>query len=595
MTADVWLPLSRPWNKPEDDRERALNVPARLKPGVTLAQARAEMEGIGKRLEQSNPELNTGWHTAVYPLSVEDANPKVHRALYVLMGAVGFLLLIACANLANLTLARAALRSREIAVRLALGATPARLMAQLASEAFLVSLAGAALGLLLAHWAIRLMLALKPEDIQRPELIGLDLPVFGFAGAAALLTAFLFGIIPSLGTCRADLSMALKSGGRGVSGSRVHLVTGAGLMIRSFRELIATGVGFDTAGITTADIDLPARSYPDGPSRTRFFRALIDRARSIPGVTAAAVTDMLPLHNLSFSNFYIDGRPEPPLDALPIADQCNGSPEYLAAIGLPLETGRRFTARDLESDANGHSVAAVNRAFVRKFFPGGNPLGGILLDGERKTRSEIVAVVSDYRAMGAENGNRPTIFHLTLQLPRATLLVRGRAPALPLASALRNAVWSLDRNLPAVEAIPMEHYVDGWLSQRRFNTHLLEIFAGLALILAMMGIYGVLSNLVASRIREIGIRMAIGASPAAIAKLVLRQSLLPVAAGLAAGLAGSLALGRFLEALLFQVHARDPLALALASCTVLLISPAAIYVPLRRATRVDCTVALREE
>jgi len=610
VTADVWLPLSRLWTKPEDDRERALNVPARLKPGVTLAQARAEMEGIAKRLAQSDAELDTGWHTAVFPFSVEDANPKVHRALYVLMGAVGFLLLIACANLANLTLARAALRSREIAVRLALGATPGRIVAQLASEALMVSLAGAAFGLLLAHWAIRLMLALKPEDIQRPELIALDFPVFGFAAAAALLTTVLFGVLPSLGASRTDLSGALKSGGWGVSGARVRgrqfliavevalalmLVSGAGLMIRSFRELTATGIGFDTAGIATADIDLPARPYPDGPSGSRFFRALIERTQSIPGVTAAAVTDTLPLHGLSFSNFFIAGRPEPPLDALPIADQCNVSPGYFGAIGLRLEAGRWFAGRDLESAGSSHPVVAVNRAFVRKFFPNENPLGRNLLDGDKKTSSEIVAVVSDYRALGAENGNRPTVFHVNLQLPGATLLVRGRGAAAPLAAALRGAVWSLDRSPPAAEVVPMEHYVDVWLSQRRFNTLLLEIFAGLALILAMMGIYGVLSNLVASRIREIGIRMAIGASPAAIGRLVLRQSLLPVSAGLAAGLAGSLALGRFVEALLFQVRAHDPLTLALASCTVLLISPAAIYVPLRRATRVECTVALREE
>jgi putative ABC transport system permease protein len=217
------------------------------------------------------------------------------------------------------------------------------------------------------------------------------------------------------------------------------------------------------------------------------------------------------------------------------------------------------------------------------------------MDSDRKTSEEIVAVVSDYRAMGAEEGNRPTIFHATLQMPRATLLVRGGGSPQALAGALRDAIWSLDRNLPAAEVSPMEVFVDEWLSQRRFNTLLLEIFAGLALVLGMMGIYGVLSNLVASRVREIGIRMAIGASPAAIGRLMLGQCLSPVAVGLAVGLAGSLALGRFLEALLFQVQARDPVTLALASCTVLAISPFAIWLPLHRATRVDCTVALRAE
>ena len=610
VSADVWLPLSRLWNRPEDNSERALNVAARLKPGVTLAVARAEMAGIANRLQKSEGEFDAGWQTAVFPFSVEDSNPRVHRALYVLMGAVVFLLLIACANLANLQMARVALRSREMAVRLALGATRARLVTQLATEAMVPSLAGAALGLLLARWAVRLMVALKPEDIQRPELIAINLPVFAFAGGAAVLTTILFGLIPSLGGSRADLGAALKNGGWGASAVRVRsrqflivvevalalmLVTGAGLMIRSFREIVATGVGFDTSRITSADIDLPAKSYADGPSRSRFLRSLVERAQSIPGVACVAVTDALPLHSVSFHNFLIAGRPEPALDALPIADQSDVSPGYFNAIGLRLETGRGFTDRDLEAAESGRAVVAVNRAFVRKFFPNENPLGKILLDGDKKTSSEIVAVVSDYRALGAEEGNRPTIFHVTLQMRQTTLLVRGGGPQQTLAGELRNAIWSLDRNLPAAEVRPMEYYVDEWLSQRRFNTVLLEIFAGLALALGMMGIYGVLSNLVASRVREIGIRMAIGASPAAIRKLMLGQCLLPVAVGLAVGLAGSLALGRFLEALLFQVHARDPLTLALTSCTVLMISPVAIWLPLRRATRVDCTVALRAE
>jgi putative ABC transport system permease protein len=610
VTADIWLPLSRLWNSPGDDRERSLNVPARLKPGVSLERARAELESIAQRLAQSDPDLDKGWHVAAFPFSVEDSNPKVHRALYVLMGAVGFLLLIACANLANLTLARVALRAREIAVRLALGATRSRIIGALAGEALVVSLAGAALGLLLAHWAIQLMLALKPQDIQRPELIALNLPVFAFTAAAALLTTILFGVIPALGASRADLSVMLKSGGWGVTAARVRsrqfliavevalalmLVTGAGLMIRSFRELIATGVGFDTTRLTSADIELPAKSYPDGPSRSRFFRALIDRAQAIPGVTSAAITSALPLHSLSFSNFFIAGRPEPPLDALPIADRSTVSADYFRTLGLRLEAGRWFTRRDVDAAEAGHPVVAVNRAFVRKFFPNENPIGRQLLDGDRKNASEIVAIVSDYRAMGAENGNRPTIFHARIDLADATLLVRGRTDSLALASAIRDTVWSLDRGLPAVKVLPMTHYVDGWLSEHRFNTLLLEVFAGLALVLAMMGIYGVLSNLVASRVREIGIRMAIGASPAAIGRMVLRQSLLPVSIGIAAGLAGSLVLGRFLEALLFQVHSRDPLSLTLACCTVLLIAPAAIYIPLRRATSIDCTVALREE
>ncbi len=612
INAEVWVPLSRYFHTAEDEKRRDLLVPARLKPGVSLAQARREMDAIARGLQKSDSKLDEGWYSAVFPFSVEDTSPKLHRAVYVLMGAVAFLLLIACANLANLTLARAALRSREVAVRLALGATRGRIVAQLVTESLVVSLAGAALGLLLAEWCVRLIVAFKPENIQRPALIVIDLPVFLFAAAVAVFTAILFGLLPSIATSRADLSTALKSGGAwGATAARVRnrqfliavevalalmLLTGAGLMIRSFREILATGIGFDTSRITLVDLELPAKRYPQGPSQSRLVRAVMERARAIPGVTAVAAVDNMPLHSVSFANFFIAGRPDPPLDALPIADGAHVSPGYFNAIGLRLEAGRWFTDRDLElTEARSRAVAAVNLAFVRKFFPGANPLGQMLLDGDKKTPAEIVAVVSDYRAMGAENGNRPTIFRPSLEVPRATLLVRGGVPPQALAAALRAAIGSVDQDLASAEVRPMQYYVDEWLSQRKFNTLLLGAFAALALVLGMMGIYGVLSNLVASRVREIGIRMAIGASPSAIGRMVLRQSMLPVAAGLAAGLAGSLILSRFLEALLFQVRPRDPLTLVLAAASVLLVSPAAIYRPLRRATAVDCTVALREE
>ncbi|HEV2447753.1 MAG TPA: ABC transporter permease, partial [Candidatus Sulfopaludibacter sp.] len=386
LTPDVWVPLSSLFQTAGDEQKRQLRVPARLKRGVTLAQARREMESIAESLQKSNPDFDEGWHTAVFPFSVEDSSPTLHLAIYVLMGAVGFLLLIACANLANLTLARTALRSREIAVRLALGATRGRIVAQLATEALLVSLAGAAAGLLLAHWCVRAMLSLKPEDIQRPDLIGIDWTVFAFAAAASLLTTALFGLLPAWAASRSDLSTALKSGGAwGASAARARsrqfliavevvlalmLLTGAGLMMRSLRELMGTGVGFDPTRLTAMDLELPAARYPDGASQSRFFRAAIERAGALPGVAAAAAVDNVPLHSLSFSNFSIAGRPDPPIDALPISDTARVSPGYCAAIGLRLEAGRWFTDRDQEpTESGGHRVAAVNVAFVRKFFP----------------------------------------------------------------------------------------------------------------------------------------------------------------------------------------------------------------------------------
>jgi putative ABC transport system permease protein len=564
---EIWLPMSRLWSSAADDTARQLYVTSRLKPGVSLERARTEMTGIAERLVKADPKLNTGFTAAVFPFAVEDTAPKLHRALYILLAAVGFLLLIACA------------------------------MA----------------GLLLASWCIQLIVALKPEEIQRPELIEINLPVFAFAAAASVLTALMFGLAPAIAVSRADLNSALKSGGSwGASAARTRsrqfliaievalamvLVTGAGLMARSFHELVATGVGFETARLTSIDVDLAGPGYPDGASKARFFRLLMDHARALPGVTAVAVVDNLPLHSVSFANFYIAGRPDPAVNSLPMADMARVSPGYFSTIGLRLQSGRLFTDTDIavtEKDA-GAASAIVNQAFVRKFFTGEEALGKRLLSSDKKTAFEIVGVVTDYRAMGVEAGARPEIFWPYLKMGSATLVVRTAGASRALTTAIQNAVSSLDKALTVNKVETMDDHLNWFQSQRKFNTLLLLIFAGLALILAMMGIYGVLANLVASRGKEIGIRMAIGATPAEIGKLVLRQSMIPVAIGLALGIAGSLALSRFLEALLFQVHPRDPMTMGLAAFTILLVSPAAIYVPLRRATSIDCTVALRQE
>jgi putative ABC transport system permease protein len=309
------------------------------------------------------------------------------------------------------------------------------------------------------------------------------------------------------------------------------------------------------------------------------------------------VVDNAPLHAVSMSNFVIAGRPEPPISALPMADKVRLSPNYFEVVGLRLEAGRYLTENDLlftEKGAN--AMVIVNRAFVRQFFPNENPIGQRLLEGSTsKHSSEIVGVVSDWRPMGVENGVRPTIFWPDLRVSRATVVVRSNAAQERLADEIRKTIWAVDKDLPAAKVLPMQHYVNEWLSSRKFITLLLGIFASLALALGMLGIYGILAHLVASRIREIGIRMAIGATPREIGKLVFGQSMKPVAVGLAVGLAGSVVLTRFLDSLLFQVKPRDPVTLILSACAILAVVPLAISVPLRRATRVDCTVALREE
>ncbi len=608
---EVWVPLSRLWRTTEDETRRQLYVIAKLKPEVSLAQSRTEMKGIAERLAKTDPALNDGWQAAVFPFRVEDTAPNLHLALYVLLGAVAFLLLIACANLANLTLARMSARSREVAVRLALGATRSQLVGQLMMEPLVISLAGAAAGLLLAHWAVKGMLALEPVDFQRPELIEINFAVFAFAGAASILTALLFGLAPAVSASRLDLNSAIKSGGWGVSAGRSRsrqfliaaeiamalvLVSGAGLMIRSFRAMVDTGIGFNTERLIAVDIDLPERSYPSGESRSRFFRELMMHARAVPGVAGVSVVDNLPLHRVSFVNFYIAGRPEPPKTSLPMADYAQSSPDYLGLIGMKLLAGRFFTENDLalnEKDRDG--VVIVNEAWVRKFMNGEAPLGKRILNSGKKNAFEIIGVVADYRPMGAENGTRPQMFWPYLKLNSASLLVRTRAAPEGMIKSLQGAVAALDKSLPTNKVETMEHHLHYWLSQRQFNTLLMSVFAALALLLAMIGVYGVLANMVASRTREIGIRMAVGATSSRIAALILRQSMIPVAVGLILGLAGSFALRRFIERLLFQIRADDSVTRVLAIGLIVILSPVAIYLPLRRAMSVDCTVALREE
>jgi putative ABC transport system permease protein len=609
---DLWVPISRRWTGAEAETKHELFVAARFAPGATLAQARTQMDAIERRLGELNPKYNKGWTASVYPFEVEDTSPTLHRGLYVLLTAVGMLLLIACANLANLTLARGTVRAREISIRLALGATRARVIRQLIAESFLVSMAGAAAGLVLARWCIQGMLALNPPDIQRPELIHINWTVFAFAAALSLLTTLLFGLAPSISVSGADLTSTLKSaGGWGGSAAGLRsrqfliaaevalaliLLAGAGLMLRSFYELVSTGVGFDTGHLVTVNITLPVRQYASDESKSRFFRSLLDRVRALPGVTAAGAVDDLPLHRIRLTGFIIAGHPEPPGEALPMADVAHTDPQFLHVLGLRLVSGRFFTDADLAQTEKGQdTVAIVNEDFVRKFLPNEEPLGKRLLDSSKKHASEIVGVVSDFAPIGAENGKRPEIFSPNLGHSESTLLVRTRGTPEAYGKALQDAVWSLDRDLPADKVLTMDYYNNDILAQRKFNTLLIGIFAALALLLAMMGIYGVLSNLVASRVREIGIRMAIGATPGEIGRLILRQSMLPVALGLAIGLAGTFAVSRFLEALLFRVQPRDPVTLAAAAIAILVISPVALYVPLRRATAVDCTIALREE
>jgi putative ABC transport system permease protein len=598
--------LSRRWKKPVDDQADILTVIGKLKPGIPIDRARTEMSALAERLSNADPERYGPKDASVFSIRDEDTSPDVNRALYVLWGAVGFLLLIGCANLANLTLARAMVRTREIAVRRALGASRGRIIRQLFGESLVVSALGAGAGLLVAQVAIRAILALEPPGVQRPEQVGLNLAVFAFVAAASAVTALLFGLAPAIVASRTGVNEALKAGGSvGSSAPRSRgrqiliacevalalvLVTGAGLLIRSFREVLATDLGYDPAKILSADVDLPEDRYPDPQRRALFFEGLRERARTLPGVTGATIADALPMHHLTFSSFTIVGQSDPDPKSPLIADFAFVNADYFRTFGVPLLAGRDFSGAEI---AGALPVAIVNGAFARKFLAGRDPIGQQIRHQDRAVA--IVGVAADYREMGAEGELRPQVFRPSVRSPEAMVIVRLNGAAAPAAQALRSLVASTDRELAAGQVRTLQEWNESFVADRRFSTLLLTIFAGLALVLALVGVYSVMTNVVAARTREIGIRLAVGASPGGIGRMVAAQTLRPVVAGLVAGVAGSLAISRVLESMLFQVSARDPLTMILAVVLILGIAPAALVVPLRKAMGVSCTVALRDE
>ena len=452
------------------------------------------MAGIAERLKNTDREFYETGGTSVFSFSAEATHPRLHQALYLLLAAATFLLLIACANLANLTLSRAALRSREIMVRVALGATRSRILTQLVSESLLISLVGAALGVMLARWSLHLILAFKPPDIHRPELIVINLPVLLFAASAAVLTTCLFGLWPALAVSRVDISSRLKAGGGwGASAARLRgrqflivfevalaliLLVGAGLMIRSLQELASVGVGFDITHLATLDVRISEKSNPDFSTRVGLVRRLIAHTQSVPGSRGAAVANSMPLHSLAVAVFHIPSQPELERDSAPIADLARVSPGFFQVIRLRLAAGRWLTDADLTSNGSPKEVAMVNQAFARKYFPRQNPLNQRLQSGDRKENFEIVGVVEDFRPMGAEYGVRAEIFRPSTEFTDATLVVRSRGEPQLIAKSLLEVARSITPDLPDNKVKTLEEDAEQWTARRKFNTVLLWIFAG---------------------------------------------------------------------------------------------------------------------
>jgi putative ABC transport system permease protein len=591
-----------------------LRMVGRLKPGATMRQASAEMAAIASRLEKQFPDTNTG--RSAYAISLrDDLVGDVRPALMTVLAAVAFVLLIACANVANLLLARAMARRREIAIRTALGASRARIVRQLLAEGFLLALVGGCAGLLLAWWGVDLLRLFGPRDVPRLDEISINAVVVIFAFAAAVVSTLLFAIAPALQVSRPNVSESLQEGSRGAIGPESQrlrallvvsqvalsmlLLAGAGLLIKSFSNLLATDPGFEPSRAVSATIALPRIRYSEAPKQRQLFEQLFPKLASIPGVEYAGGAFPLAFTgNDRDSSFWIEGRPDPGLGNHPDASHLIVESDYFHAMRIPLLRGRKFEVRD---NPSGAPVALINDAFARKFFPDENPIGKTLridtAEGKPDVR-EIVGVVGSTRHESLAIAPIPEMYAPAAQDPtrRLDLVLRISSANLSgVDNAVRAAIHQIDPDVYVPRLQPLHELIDHTLSQPRFNTALLGCFAAVAMILAAIGIYGVIAYNVAQRTREIGIRMALGAQRPDMLRMILRQSFSMVSIGLGAGLAAALVLTRLMNSQLYGVSANDFSIYAIVLCVLSAAALAASYLPARRAMNVDPMVALRYE
>jgi putative ABC transport system permease protein len=613
VAADLWLPTAINPNNPERQNHQ-FGIVARLKPGVTVAEARAEMAVIARRLESAYPATNTGWGVTVFPMA-EMFTGRIRPVLLILLGAVGLLLLIACANLANLLLARAATREKEIAIRGALGAGRLRLIRQLLTESLVLALAGGVLGLVLAAWGVRLLRSVVPDMFPMLQHMSVDVPVLAFTFGISILTGLLFGLVPAWRSSHTDLNTTLKeAAGRSESAGGSHrirsfllagevalavlLSVSAGLLLRSFVRVTEVNPGVRTANILTMNLSLPEVKYDTPLKRATFYKNLIERVDTLPGVRSAGAVVFLPLRVsiLSFriwvNGFTIEGRPPVPQDKQPLADYRPATPGYFNTMGIALRQGRLFDQHD---DQDAKLVVLVNEAMVRRHFPHENPLGQRIVMGKPM---EIVGVVADAKLYGLDAPVEPAVY-----VPHAqhsgdssmAVVVRTEGDPTAVAAAVRREILKLDPEQPISNVRTMDQVLADSLMLRRVSMLLLTVFASLALTLATVGIYGLTAYSVSRRTHEIGLRVALGASQSQILRLVVGRGLVTSLIGAAIGVGAAFELTRGLSGMLYGVTATDPLVFAGVPLLLIAVSVLASYVPARKATRIDPLVALRYE
>jgi predicted permease len=617
--AQMWTPMA--WT----DQEKAVRgehhsvVIARLKQGITLKQAQAEMNTISSRLEQQYPEDDKGWGAVVVPLHA-DMVSDVRPALLVLLGAVAFVLLIASVNVANLALAKTFSRQKEIAIRTALGASSARVLRQILTESIVLALAGGALGLTWAHSGIRLIMAFLADKLPPSVQVGLDAKVLGFTAVISVTTGILAGVLPAWRLTRGDVNQSLKQGlGRtdaDSSGSRTRsilvvsevalsliLLVGAGLMIRSFQKLHGVNPGFDSRNVLTMTAMVSRAKFPSPLQQINFFEQVLRRVRTLPGVESAGVIDDIPLNNQgSHQPVAIEGRPTLPMSEQPEVDVRLISPGYMPALHIPILRGRDFSDTDL---AGRPAVVLISESMARQFWPGEDALGKRLtLTFSPEAVREVVGIVGDVKLDGLDQARPSATLYTPLgQVSSSggwnsfpmTLVVRSTSSSTGLVSAVSNAVYDVDREMPLRDILTMDDLVANSMSQQRFNMLLLAAFAGLALLLAAVGIYSVLSYSVKRSVREIGIRLALGARLGDVMRMVVLEGMKPALLGLAIGTAGALALGRVMSSLVYDVQPTDPITFLAVTLLLAAIALLASIIPAYRATKVNPMVALRYE